>query len=110
MKFTSVAFAIIALGTGLLAARYWYKSSKVPINPSRGPGWGLPGTGAQIEPLLPEMKALDWGLANTKDIEDTIESVQRAAELSKTAGLWTAASVPSSAISAIAGALTGCSN
>jgi len=48
-------FAMIAAGTGLAAAFYWYKSSGFEIGPL-GPKWGLPGTGMPIEPVDPEQK------------------------------------------------------
>ena len=50
---------MVALGTGLVAAWQWYRSSKVAIDP----GWGLPGTGAYIEPVDPELRALDLQVA-----------------------------------------------
>jgi len=101
----SIAFAIVALVTGLLAARYWYRSSKVPFHPDRGPQWGLPGTGEPIEPVDPAMKALDVGIANMKDLEDAIETAKKTAGLNKIAALLTAISVAASGASAILGAL-----
>lgn len=105
MKPLSIAFAILALCTGLVAAFFWYKSSKVPINSNRGPNWGLPGTGSLIEPVEPEMKALDLAAASIKDDQSIVEAIQRAGGLNQIAALWTAASVAASAMSAILGAM-----
>ncbi len=103
MKCASITFAIVALGTGLLAAFYWYKSSRITIGPT-GPDWGLPGTGAHIEPVIPEAKALDMSVANMRDNQAVIDAIKIAAALNKVAALWTAASVTASAVSAILGA------
>jgi hypothetical protein len=105
VKSISIAFAIVALGTGLIAAFYWYKSSKVPINQNHGPDWGLPGTGVPIEPVEPQRKTLDISIANIEGIIATNEAIKKAARLNQSAALWTAASVVSSACSAILGAM-----
>jgi hypothetical protein len=106
LKFASIAFAIVALVTGLLAAHYWHSSSKVSFNPDRGPQWGLPGTGASIEPLTTGGKAVELGIANMKDLEDAIATAKKAAELNKIAALLTGISVAASGISAILGTLS----
>lgn len=95
MKPASIAFAVIALATGLIAAWNWYKSSKVTIDP----GWGLPGTGGYIEPVLQGHKQLDMDAA-------TIRGFDNSSSLNKVASLWTAASVLAGGMSSILGALS----
>src|SRR5262245_20128151 len=104
MKWASIAFAVVALLTGLTAATYWYLSSRVRISPG-GPGWGLPGTGVPIEPFEPEAKALEMSVANMRDNQAVIDEIKKAAALNRIASLWTAVAVAASAISAILGAL-----
>ncbi len=104
MKGASVFLAIVACATGLIAARYWYSASKVNIVPL-GPNWNPPGSGKPIEPLLPELKALDIAVANITDNQAIIDEIKKGAGLNKTAAAWTAASVAASSASAILGAL-----
>ena len=94
MKSVSILCAAIALITGLIAARRWYQSSKVEIDP----GWSLPGTGGHIEPVIPELRELDLHAG-------TITAFREAARLNKIAALWTAVSVLAAAASSIFGAL-----
>lgn len=84
MRCTSL-FAIGALVTGLIAAWYWYQSSKVPIKSTQ-----------------PDARSFDmaaFGMA-----AGTLEALQKVAVLNKRAALWTAFSVVLGAASAIAGA------
>ena len=94
MKCVSVVFALTAFFTGLAAAWYWYKSSKIVIDP----GWGLPGVDAYIEPVMHEQKQLDLQVA-------TDRAMQQIGSLNKTASLWTAASVTFSSASSITSSL-----
>ena len=59
MKILSIVLALAGGATGLIAAWRWYRSSRVSIDP----GWGLPGSGIAIEPVDPELKALDLQVA-----------------------------------------------
>ncbi len=87
MRSITVAFAIAALGTGLMAARYWYKSSKIDVHS----GW-------PVEPGDTMLAQIGW-------IAGIMENITKAAELNKLAAVWTAASVLLSAASAIVGCL-----
>jgi hypothetical protein len=95
MKYTSIVLAFAALFTGLSAAWYWYKSSKIVIDP----GWGMPGVDAHIEPVVPELRQLDLQVA-------TDRAVQQIGALNKVASLLTAISVALGSTSSIVGALT----
>jgi hypothetical protein len=94
MKVASIILAIVAFVTGLIAARYWYRSSRVAIDP----GWGMPGTGGQIEPVLEELRGMDIQVATTGAFDG-------AGQLNAAAALWTAASAAASAVSSILGAM-----
>ena len=94
MKFVSIALAFAAFFTGLAAAWYWYKSSKVVIDPE----WGIPGVDPHIRPVVPELVQLDLEVATDK-------AMQQIGALNKVASLWTAASVTLSAASSIVGSL-----
>jgi hypothetical protein len=88
LRIFSIFLAIIALVSGLIAAWYWYKSSKVPIDP----GWSGP-----TEPVVPEQQQMDWTVA-------ILKATREVADLNKTAALWTALSVAFAAASTIVGA------
>jgi len=104
MKTASFIFAMIAAVTGLAAAYYWYKSSGFNVG-LLGPNWGLPGTGMSIEPVDPELKALDMAVANWGDLQGAVEEIKTASRLNKIAARLTAASVAASAIATILAAL-----
>lgn len=105
MKYASIVLALFALVMGLIAARYWYKSSKVAIGPT-GLNWGLPGTGALIEPFLPEQKALEMSVVSMMDDQAIIGAIKAAGGLNQIAALWTAASVVLAALSSVVGTLS----
>lgn len=86
MKHASLAFAAVALITGLVAAWYWFKASAV-----------------KVEPLLGRFGPM----ANASDpfVAGALDAIERSAALNKTAALWTAASVLCSGITSVAGAL-----
>lgn len=94
LKLLSIVLALGAGVTGLVAARRWYKSSQASVDP----GWGLPGSGAPIEPVDSELRALDVQVATDRAFGD-------AGALNASAARWTAASVLLSAASAIVGSL-----
>ena len=75
MKCVSVVFALAAGVTGFTAAYFWFKASKIPIDP----GWG-------VEPGEVEAAHEGW-------ITGTVKAVNESASLNKTAAIWTACSV-----------------
>jgi hypothetical protein len=85
LKALSIALAIAALVTGLIAAWKWRAASKIHPKPS----W-------RFEPVEPTLKHMGWDAA-------TLEAFQKAGELNAAAALWTAASVALGAASSIAG-------
>lgn len=81
MKATGVGLAIFACITGVIAAIYWYRSSRVPIDPIWPDGpLGL------VEPGEHEASQDGW-------IAGMMQANMRAAELNARAALWTAGSV-----------------
>lgn len=95
MRWVSITLALAGLGSGLTAAWQWYKSSRVVIDPH----WSLPGTGGHIEPVIPDLRAMDLQVAND-------QAFQRVGHLNSVASLWTATSVILNAASAIAAAFS----
>ena len=91
MKCASIALAVCAVVTGLIAAYYWYQSSKVQIDP----GW----TAEHPEPVVVELRQMDLNVAIYKWAET-------AASLNKAAALWTALSVALAGASSIVGSLS----
>ena len=83
----SIFFALIAFGSGLTAAWYWHASTKANV----APVWEDKKDGDKV------FHAMRW-------IESVSMVFATSSRLNKKAALWTAASVLSSAISAIAGA------
>lgn len=95
LRYLSLVFASVALVAGLIAAKRWYESTKVRADP----GWDYAGTGGPIEPVIPQLRALDLEVANGKAIEQV-------ARLNRDAAVWTTVAVIFSAASSIAGALS----
>ena len=89
MKAIVLFFAIAALVTGLIAARYWYQSSKVKIKHT------------EADAKTFEMATFGWTVGAQ-------EYIEKAAALNAKAAGWTAVSVSLSAVSTILG--TWCSN
>ena len=77
--------AACAAVTGLIAAWYWYQSSKIPV-----------------ETTQPDART--WDAAALGLAASTLQACQRVATLNKKAALWTMASVVSSAATTLAGA------
>lgn len=92
MKYASIVFAALALGTGLVAAWRWFESSRVQIDP----GWGPPGSGRGFEPVSESGKAIGWTTA-------TLDAFRKVSDLNRKAALWTAATVLLSTLSAVTG-------
>jgi hypothetical protein len=89
MKSMSIVFAIGSLITGLIAAYYWYESSKVKY----GPDWDK--FEEPVDERLQQM-GRDSGL---------LKGTAEAGQLNKVAALWTAFSVVLNCLSAIVSAL-----
>lgn len=93
MKLQGIALAICACVTGVVAAIYWYRSSKVPIDPIwPGGPFGL------VEPGEREASQDGW-------IGGMLQASARAAELNAKAALWTAASVLLAGVASIVSTL-----
>lgn len=90
MKCASVAFAIVALGTGLVAAWYWLKASKIEVAPLSAQ-YGLSPSG------LHDANQDDW-------ITGIMVSVSGASRLNAIAAKWTAAAVVAGCLSTLSGA------
>lgn len=81
MKTVGIGLAILAGITGVIAAIYWYRSSRVPIDPI----WP-DGPVELMEPGEHEASQDGW-------IAGMMQASTRAAELNASAALWTAGSV-----------------
>lgn len=89
MKWISVGFAVAGAVMGLFAAGYWYRSSKVPIQPS----W-------LIEPGDVQLSEMGW-------MAGMMNAFTTTAKLNSTAALLTAVSVVFSAASIFIGIWAG---
>ncbi len=91
-----VALAVAAFGTGLRAARLWYRASKVQPDPNwpKEPVAGLP-----LESADPTLGQMSWTSA-------ILTAMQVSASLNTTAAFWTAISVILGAPATIAARLT----
>lgn len=85
MKWISVSLAFAGAVTGLFAAWYWYRSSKVPIQPS----W-------PIEPGDAQLSQTGW-------VAGTMNAFTKAAKLNANAACLTAVSVVLFAASTLVG-------
>jgi hypothetical protein len=97
-----ISFAFAAFIVGLLAAHYWFKASKIEIDP----GWrgGFPQSAADaqrpIEPGEPQLSEMGWLTA-------TMEAAAKSAGFNRRAAGLTAVAVVLSALSSVLGALVG---
>lgn len=87
MKIAEIALAILAFVTGLVAAGYWYRASKITADP----GWGRNGL---VEPGVHSAAQDAW-------IAAMLQSASESARLNKIAALWTAAAVALNALAAL---------
>lgn len=93
MKALGIGLAILAGITGVVAAIYWYRSSKVPIDPMWPKGaFGL------MEPVEREDSQEGW-------IVGMLQASARVADLNAKAALWTAGSVLLAAAASIVSVL-----
>lgn len=88
LKITTILLGALGGISGLVAARYWLKSSKIPAL----------ATGGGFEPLETEDKALGWALGS-------IEAFTESSTLNRKAARWTAISVLLSTLSCFTGSL-----
>lgn len=88
MKIVEITLAILALVTGLVAAWYWYRASKITADP----GWGPNGL---AEPGVQSAARDAW-------IAAMLQSVSESARLNRIAALWTAVTVALAGISSVA--------
>jgi hypothetical protein len=101
----SISFAFATLAAfivGLLAAHYWFKASKIVIDP----GWrgGSPQSAADaqrlIEPGEPQLSEMFW-------LSATMAAAEKSADFNRVAARLTAVAVALSAMSSALGALVG---
>jgi len=59
MKCVSIAFAVCAVVTGIIAAYFWHQSSTIQIDP----GW----TREHPEPVVSELRQMDLNVAHLPD-------------------------------------------
>ncbi len=81
VKVIGLVCAFIAFVTGLIAAHYWHRASKVPIVPA----W-------RVEPGESDASSRGWQ-------SGTMEAFSKSGQLNKVAARWTAISVALGAIS-----------
>jgi len=87
MKIVEIAIAILAAVTGMVAAGYWYRASRITADP----GWGPNGL---ARPGIHSAEQDGWIVA-------MLQSASESAHLNKIAALWTAVTVALTGISAI---------
>jgi hypothetical protein len=100
MAIAIVVFAVIGFVAGILAARYWSLSTKVQV-PPMDLGWSMPGTGGYIEPVLPELKALDLSVANMKCHQANADAFAKSGRLGNIAACWSGVSAAAGFIAAL---------
>ena len=89
MKYVSLALAVGALLTGIIAAAFWYKASIVKSVPKADGRFG----GGMATATAP------W-------LAGALDAMTTASRLDKVASLWTAASVVLSGLSSVAGQIS----
>jgi hypothetical protein len=99
---TSIVLAVAALIVGLRAAHYWWRASKLEIDP----GWnsGSPEDTRPIEPA--DLQGLG---SQSEWVTATMATVVLSSDLNKNAAVWTAVAVVLAGVSSVVGALAGCS-
>lgn len=93
MKLAGITLAFGALVTGLVAAWYWYQSSRIQVEPI----WPEGGLGP-VEPGERMDAEAGW-------IGGTLAANSKSAELNAKAAIWTACSVLLAGLSSILSAL-----
>ena len=79
MKYVDLAIPLLECCAGLISAWYWYRSSRIQIEPS----WTA---GHSFEPVEPSQSQAGW-------IVGVLQAASLSSELNKTAARWTAATV-----------------
>lgn len=87
MRYLVVSLAMAAFASGVIAARYWYKASKVHVIPM----WE---EYEQMKPVDPSQSAAHWIVA-------TVETIRKAGALNVRAATWTAISITFGALSSV---------
>ena len=87
MKVAEIAIAALAFVTGLIAAWYWYRASKIAADP----GWGPNGL---AEPGVHSTTQDAW-------IGAMLQSASESARLNKIAAFWTAVAAMLNALAAL---------
>jgi hypothetical protein len=90
MMYVNIGLAVCALGSGLIAAWYWYQSSAIQPDP----GW----TTQNPEPVDQELRQIAWNTA-------MLDAMTKSAGLNKVAALWTAVSAGLGGMASIVGSL-----
>jgi hypothetical protein len=85
MKWVYLGLVGLSFVTGIVAAFYWYRSSRIEIKAA----W-------EVEPGDEQLSQAGW-------IGGTLEAFTASASLNAKAALWTASSVAFAALSAVAG-------
>lgn len=96
----AVILSVLAFGTGLVAAYYWYRSSQIQPDP----GWRVGPPSPELTDLRP-IEPLDLEAKNSGRVLAAVQAFSESAELNKRAAIWTAVSVAFAAISSICGSL-----
>lgn len=86
MRLISIAFAFFGLFSGIIAAIFWLKASKIEANPV----WG------DREPLDPVQAQASW-------IAGTLTAATESGRLNSIAAKWTAAAVVLSTTASVTG-------
>ncbi|HKV28163.1 MAG TPA: hypothetical protein VJN90_07820 [Candidatus Acidoferrales bacterium] len=92
MDYAAIGCAIVGLILGLLAARYWFRSSKVAAEPA----WAEP----TAEPVDLEDKNSDW-------IAAILDASKKSAAFNQRAAVLTGYAVVLSAFAGVLGSLAG---
>lgn len=100
----SVVFAVIAVVSGLVSARYSDWASKVEVL-SEGLPWAPPGTGGYSEPVDMDMKLMDMSIANMNDNQAMKNALKESGRLNHLAALLARGSAAASFVSALLGAI-----
>jgi len=97
-----ISFAFAAFIVGLFAAYYWFKASKIEIDPGWRGGSTQSAADAQgpIEPGEPQLSEMSW-------LSATITAAEKSAGFNRVAARLTALAVVLSAPSSVLGALVG---
>jgi hypothetical protein len=97
----SIVLALVGLTVGLKAAYYWWKASKIEIDP----GWNS-GSSGDMRPTEPADLEGMGSLVGW--VTATMAAVTASSDLNRKAAIWTAAAVMLGGVSGVVGAFAGC--